>query len=53
MQDQFAILQSQVHVLISTLGSIGVSSKNEIAKQLIQKGMYKSADQNPETSKLI
>jgi hypothetical protein len=53
MENQFTVMQSQVQALISTLGSIGVSSKNEIAKQLIQKGMYKSADQNPETSKLI
>jgi hypothetical protein len=53
MQDQFTVMQSQVQALISTLGSIDVSSKNQIAKQLIQKGMYKSADQNPETSKLI
>jgi hypothetical protein len=53
MENQFTVMQSQVQALISTLGSIGVSSKNEIAKQLIQKGMYKSANQNPETSKLI
>jgi hypothetical protein len=53
MQDQFTAMQSQVQALVSALGSIDVSSKNEIAKQLIQKGMYKSADQNPETSKLI
>jgi hypothetical protein len=53
MQDQFTVMQSQVQALISTLGSIDVSSKNQIAKQLIEKGMYKSADQNPETSKLI
>ena len=53
MENKFTVMQSQVQALISTLGSIGVSSKNEIAKQLIQKGMYKSADQNPETSKLI
>jgi hypothetical protein len=53
MEKQFTVMQSQVQALISTLGGIDVSSKNEIAKQLIQKGMYKSADQNPETSKLI
>jgi hypothetical protein len=44
MQDQFAVLQSQVQTLISAIGSIDMASKNEIAKQLIQKGMYKSAD---------
>jgi integrase len=53
MENQFTEMHSQIQTLISTLGSIDVSSKNEIAKQLIQKGMYKSADQNPETSKLI
>jgi hypothetical protein len=42
MKEQFNSMQSQVQELVSTLGSIGVSSKNEIAKQLIQKGMYKS-----------
>jgi hypothetical protein len=38
MQDQFAVLQSQV--LISTLGTMDQSSKNELAK-MFENGMYK------------
>jgi hypothetical protein len=44
MQDQFAAMQSQVQTLISTLGSMDQSSKNELAKKMFQNGIYKSAE---------
>jgi integrase/recombinase XerD len=44
IEKQFSAMQSQLHTLLSTLGGIDTQSKNEIAKQLIQKEMYKSAD---------
>jgi hypothetical protein len=42
MQEQFNAIQSQVQVLISTLGSMDQSSKNELAKKMFQSGIYKS-----------
>jgi len=42
MQDQFTAMQSQVQVLISTLGTMNQSSKNELAKKMFQSGIYKS-----------
>jgi hypothetical protein len=44
IEKQFSAMQSQLQTLLSTLGGIDTQSKNEIAKQLIQKEMYKSAD---------
>jgi len=44
MQDQFAAMQSQVQVLISTLGTMDQSSKNELAKKMFQSGIYKSVE---------
>jgi hypothetical protein len=43
MQSQFTAMQSQVQALISTLGSMDQSSKNELAKKMFQSGIYKSA----------
>jgi hypothetical protein len=43
IQDQFTAMQSQVQALISTLGSMDQSSKNELAKKMFQSGIYKSA----------
>jgi hypothetical protein len=42
MQDQFTAMQSQVQALISALGSMDQSSKNELAKKMFQSGIYKS-----------
>jgi len=41
MQDQFTAMQSQVQTLISTLGSMDQSSKNELAKKMFENGIYK------------
>jgi integrase len=41
MQDQFTAMQSQMQVLISTLGTMDQSSKNELAKKMFQNGIYK------------
>jgi hypothetical protein len=41
IQDQFTAMQSQVQVLISTLGTMDQSSKNELAKKMFQNGIYK------------
>ena len=40
MQDQFTAMQSQVQTLISILGSMEQSSKNELAKKMFQNGIY-------------
>jgi hypothetical protein len=46
MKEQFNSMQSQMQSLIKVLGNIGQSGKDEIAKQLIDNGMYKpSVDQ--------
>ena len=41
MENQFTAMQSQVQILISTLGSMDQSSKNELAKKMFQSGIYK------------
>jgi hypothetical protein len=41
MENQFNLMQSQVQSLISTLGSMSQSSKNELAKKMFQNGIYK------------
>jgi integrase len=41
MQDQFARLQSQVHLIMSSLGAIDQSSKNELARKMYQSGVYR------------
>jgi hypothetical protein len=42
MENQFTTMQSQVQMLISTLGSMDQSSKNELAKKLFQNGIYRT-----------
>ena len=42
MENQFNLMQSQVQALISALGSMDQSSKNELAKKMFQSGIYKS-----------
>jgi integrase len=41
MENQFNLMQSQVQSVISTLGSMSQSSKNELAKKMFQNGIYK------------
>jgi hypothetical protein len=41
MQDQFTQLQSQVQLLMSTIGTIDQPSKNELAKKMYQDGIYR------------
>jgi hypothetical protein len=40
MKEQFNTMQSQMQVLIIAIGTIDRPGKKEIAKQLIEKGMY-------------
>ena len=40
MQDQFTQLQSQVQLLISSLGSIDQASKNTLARKMYESGVY-------------
>ena len=40
MQDQFTQLQSQVQLLISSLGSIDQASKNTLARKMYEGGVY-------------
>lgn len=44
MQDQFTQLQSQVQVLMSSIGTIDQPSKNELAKKMFENGIYTSAE---------
>ena len=41
IQNQFTAMQSQVQALISTLGGMDQSNKNEVAKRLFQNGVFK------------
>jgi integrase len=41
MQDQFTQLQSQVQVLISSIGNIDQASKNNLAKKMYESGIYR------------
>jgi integrase len=41
MKSKFDLMQSQVQVLISTLGSMDQLSKNELAKKMFENGIYK------------
>jgi integrase len=41
MKEQFNAMQSQLQALISAIGNVNQPNKNEIAKQLIEKGIYK------------
>jgi hypothetical protein len=43
MEDRFNTMQSHMQSLISVLGSVGQEGKQEIAKLLIGKGVYKKA----------
>jgi hypothetical protein len=40
MQDQFNHLQSQVQLLISSIGTIDQTSKNNLAKKMFESGIY-------------
>ena len=40
MQDQFAVLQSQVQHIISSIGNMEQSHKNTIAKKMYESGIY-------------
>jgi hypothetical protein len=42
MKEQFNSIQSQMQTLLSILGSTSKEGKQEIAKQLIENGLYKS-----------
>jgi integrase/recombinase XerD len=42
MKDQFNTMQSQVQSILGVLSNSNQSDKNKIAKQLIEKGIYKS-----------
>ncbi len=41
MKDQFNTMQSQVQLLISTLADSGHATRNEFARKMLQKGIYK------------
>jgi integrase/recombinase XerD len=41
MEKRFSAMQSQVDMLISTLGTMDQSSKNELAKKMFENGLYK------------
>jgi nitrogen fixation/metabolism regulation signal transduction histidine kinase len=41
IKEQFNSMQSQIQTLISAVGCIDESGKKEVAKQLIESGMYK------------
>jgi integrase len=41
MQDQFVQLQSQVQLLISSIGTIDQESKNNLAKKMYESGIYR------------
>jgi hypothetical protein len=41
MKEQFSTMQSQLQTLISTLSYAGQEGKQEIAKKLIDNGVYK------------
>jgi integrase len=41
MEKQFSAMQSQVQALISTLGTMEQSTKNDLAKKLFENGIYK------------
>lgn len=41
MKDQFNTMQSQVQLLISTLADSDQATKNEFARKMLQKGIYK------------
>ena len=42
MKDQFNTMQSQMQTLLSILSSTGQEGKQEIAKKLIEQGMYRA-----------
>jgi hypothetical protein len=41
MEKQFSTMQSQVQALISILGTMDQSSKNELAKKMFENGIYR------------
>jgi len=41
MEERFNTMQSQVQLLISTLADSGQATKNEFARKMLQKGIYK------------
>ena len=41
MKQQFNTMQLQLQILVSAIGHLGEPGKNEIVKQLIQKGTYR------------
>jgi integrase len=41
MKEQFTSMQSQVQSLVATLAAMDQPSKNELAKQMVQSGIYK------------
>jgi hypothetical protein len=41
MQDQFAQLQSEVQLLMSSIGDIDQASKNNLAKKMFESGIYR------------
>jgi hypothetical protein len=45
MKEQFDVMQSQMQSLLSAIGNVNQLGKNEIAKQLIEKGVYRRPSQ--------
>jgi hypothetical protein len=41
MEDKFNSMQSQIHVLISSVAGMDQSAKNEVARRLFESGLYK------------
>ena len=46
MKQRFNNIQAQLQTLIYAIAHVSEPGKQEIAKQLIEKGMYKHADSN-------
>jgi len=47
IKEQFNSMQSQIRSLISAVGCINEIDKKEVAKQLIENGVYKQEDIEP------
>ena len=46
-RDEIEMLKGQMQELVSALGTINQSGKNEIAKQLVERGVYRPTGSNP------
>ena len=45
--DRLSVIETQMQAIVSALGTINQSGKNEIAKQLVKRSVYRPTESNP------